>query len=269
MKLPLSAALASSIEILDEAPSTNDVLVARAAELSDFAVVVTGSQTAGRGRLGREWIAPPGRSLAVSVLLRPVLPAGEPLSVGHFGWLPLIAGVAMARAVESLVEAPVGLKWPNDVQISGLKVCGILAELLPTGDAVVMGSGVNLSFTADELPTPTSTSLLLAGAAVAGGELAGDNLADAVLSRYLSTFRQLYGDFVRLGADAEASGIRDAVRETCTTLGQQVRVQLPNGDDLYGTATDVDRHGRLVVRSSADGSERAVAAGDVTHVRYE
>jgi BirA family transcriptional regulator, biotin operon repressor / biotin---[acetyl-CoA-carboxylase] ligase len=264
MKLPLSAAVASSIEILDETPSTNDVLVARASDHSDFAVVVTGSQTAGRGRLGREWIAPPGRSLAVSLLLRPVLPAGEPLSVEHFGWLPLIAGVAMARAVDAIVEAPVGLKWPNDVQISGLKVCGILAELVPTGDAVVMGSGINLSFTADELPTPTSTSLLLAGA-----ELSGDDLADAVLSRYLTSFRALYNEFVRLGADAEASGLRDAVRETCATLGQQVRVQLPNSDDLYGTATDVDRHGRLVVRSSADGSERAVAAGDVTHVRYE
>jgi BirA family transcriptional regulator, biotin operon repressor / biotin---[acetyl-CoA-carboxylase] ligase len=264
MKLPLSAAVASSIEILDETPSTNDVLVARASDLSDFAVVATDSQTAGRGRLGREWIAPPGRSLAVSLLLRPVLPAGEPLSVEHFGWLPLIAGVAMARAIDTLVAAPVGLKWPNDVQISGLKVCGILAELLPTGDAVVMGSGVNLSFAADELPTPTSTSLLLAGA-----ELSGDDLADAVLSRYLAEFLAVYNEFVHLGADAEASGLRDAVRETCTTLGQQVRVQLPNGDDLYGTATDIDRHGRLVVRSSADGSERAVAAGDVTHVRYE
>ena len=141
MQLPLSETIANRLLILAEAGSTNDELVALAGSEPDFSVVVTGNQTAGRGRLGRRWVAPAGSSLATSVLLRPVLPGGEPLAIKHYGWLPLIAGAAMARALQPLVPGRVGLKWPNDVQIDGLKVCGVLAELVPPGDAVVIGSG--------------------------------------------------------------------------------------------------------------------------------
>jgi len=267
MKLPLSAAVVDSLVILPEVGSTNDELVRRASAgtLPDFSVVVTGSQTAGRGRLGRVWVAPPGASLAISVLLRPVLPAGQPLELGHFGWLPLIAGIAMTRAVQTLVPAGrVGLKWPNDVQIDGLKVSGLLAELLPGGDAVVMGAGVNLSLTRDQLPTPVSTSLALSGATPTG-----DELADRTLSAYLTALHGLYTDFVRLGADPAASGVAEQLTELCTTIGQQVKVELPGADDLVGTATGIDAAGRLQVRRSSDGRVTAVAAGDVTHLRYE
>ena len=267
MELPRSLAAAASLEILPAAGSTNDELVARAAELPEFSVVVTDNQTAGRGRLGREWIAPPGATLAISVLLRPVLPHGEPLSLEHYGWLPLISGLAMARAVASLLpdgEERTGLKWPNDVQVDGAKICGILAELVPSGDAVIIGAGLNVSMTAEQLPIPTATSLALGGAT-----LVGDELRDAALSRYLENLRSLYSGFVRLGADAEGSGVLELLTETCTTLGKEVLVHLPGGSELRGTATSIDRSGRLVVRGSRDGHSVAVAAGDVTHVRYE
>ena len=264
MKLPRSTSIAARLLDLPEAGSTNDVLVASAATEPEFSVVVTGSQTAGRGRLGRVWVAPPGSSLAISVLLRPVYPAGEAMPIEHFGWLPLIAGAAMARALAPLVPGTVGLKWPNDVQIDGLKVSGLLAELTPTADAVVLGAGVNLALTADQLPTPVSTSLLLAGA-----DLDGDELADAVLSAYLQNLRDLYTDFLRYGADVDASGTLALLTELCTTLGQQVRVELPGGAGLHGTATGIDRSGRLQVRRGSDGQVVAVAAGDVTHLRYE
>ena len=264
MHLPLAQKAATVLLVLDEASSTNDVLVANAANEPDFSVVATGSQTAGRGRLGREWVARPGRSLAASVLLRPTLPAGEPLGLEHYGWFPLLAGAAMVRAVAPLVAGGVRLKWPNDVQIDGLKVCGLLAELVSSGDAVVVGSGVNLALARDELPTAVSTSLTLSGA-----ELEGDALADAVLSGYLVALRELYGEFLQYGADVEASGALELVTELCSTLGQEVRVELPGGGVLLGTATALDRHGRLLVRSSADGAVTAVAAGDVTHLRYQ
>jgi BirA family biotin operon repressor/biotin-[acetyl-CoA-carboxylase] ligase len=267
MRLPLSAAVAENLRVLPEAGSTNDVLVAEASAgpVADFSVVVTGNQTAGRGRLGRVWVAPAGASLAVSVLLRPVLPAGQPLEIAHFGWLPLIAGVAMTRAVQSLVPAHrVGLKWPNDVQIDGLKVSGLLAELLPSGDAVVLGAGLNLSLTREQLPTPVSTSLALSGAT-----LQGDELADAALSSYLTNLRALYTDFVRLGADPVASGVAEQLDELCTTIGQQVKVELPGAPDLLGAAVGIDVAGRLQVRRLSDGAVTAVAAGDVTHLRYE
>jgi BirA family transcriptional regulator, biotin operon repressor / biotin---[acetyl-CoA-carboxylase] ligase len=170
----------------------------------------------------------------------------------------------MARALAPLVPGRVGLKWPNDVQIDGLKVSGLLAELTADGSAVVLGAGVNLALTADELPTTVSTSLLLAGA-----QLEGDELADAVLSGYLTQLRALYSDFLRYGADVEASGSLDLLTELCTTLGQQVRVELPGGSTLHGTATAIDRSGRIELRRASDGAVIAVAAGDVTHLRYE
>jgi BirA family biotin operon repressor/biotin-[acetyl-CoA-carboxylase] ligase len=170
----------------------------------------------------------------------------------------------MCAAIQPLVPGRVGLKWPNDVQVDGLKVSGLLAELVAPGDAVVMGAGVNLSLTEEQLPTDVSTSLTLAGA-----RLRGDELADAVLSTYLQRLRALCAEFLRFGADIEASGIRTLVSGLCTTLGQRVRVELPNGTDLIGTATGIDPGGRLMVRSASDGQVAAVAAGDVTHLRYE
>lgn len=264
MHLPLSSALAS-IHRLASAPSTNDELLARAATSAEFTVVVTTDQTAGRGRLGREWVAPPGQCLAASVLLRPRMPAGETLGFDHWGWIPLIAGVAMSRAVAAVLPArAASLKWPNDVLVRGRKVCGILGELLPAGDGLVLGAGVNLTIPADGLPTPTSTSLALEGAT-----LEGDELVDAVLSGWLDGFRGLYTEFLRLGGDEEGSGVRAVALEACSTIGQEVRVSLPGGGELVGIAIDIDRAGRICVQSETDGRIQAVAAGDVTHLRYE
>jgi BirA family biotin operon repressor/biotin-[acetyl-CoA-carboxylase] ligase len=270
MQLPLSAAVAARFEILDECGSTNTELVARATGADgdawpDFSVLVTGSQTEGRGRLGRVWVAPPGQTLAISVLLRPLLPAGEPLEIDHFGWLPLIAGIAMTNAVAPLVPMhSVRLKWPNDVQIDGRKVSGLLAELLPSGRAVVMGAGLNLTISRADLPTPTSTSINLNDPILFGAEL-----TDRALAGYLTELGRLYTEFLRFGGDPESSGIAEQLRDRCSTLGSQVRVLLPDGSELLGTAISIDGSGRLSVKKSPDGRVVAVAAGDVTHLRYE
>lgn len=263
MHLPLSSAAVPRLVVVDECTSTNDLLVASAAQEPDLSVLVTDRQTAGRGRLRREWIAPAGESLAISVLVRPVTADGVPLEPARFGWMPLLAGLAMARAVASVVPADrVGLKWPNDVQIDGLKVSGVLAEVAGTGDAIVVGAGVNLAIPADRLPTPVSTSLVVAGA-----EERGDALADAVLSAYLLAFRALYSALLAHGGDAVSSGLLADVRHACTTLGREVAVELPDGTTLRGVATGIDASGRLEVRSSADGRTSSLSVGDVTHVR--
>lgn len=266
MHLPLSHAIAGHLVVLPEIGSTNVELVARAsaADLPDFSVLVTDTQTAGKGRLGRSWVAPPGTTLAISVLLKPrTLPTGaEPRAdIPRLGWLPLLAGLAMTRAVGSLVSShAVSLKWPNDVQVDGLKVSGILTELLPQGHSAVVGAGLNLTMTQADLPVPTATSLTLAG-------VQEDGLADRALSAYLQHLRKLYETFSNSGLDATASGLREAVTRACSTLGRRVRVELPNGSELYGTAESIDELGRLVVRTGAD--EQRVAAGDVTHLRHE
>ncbi|MFF2370028.1 biotin--[acetyl-CoA-carboxylase] ligase [Agromyces sp. NPDC058110] len=282
MDLPKSRAVAPRLEFLVTATSTNDALReaaggADAAGWPHGAVLVTDDQTRGRGRLGRTWLAPTGKTLAISVLLRPQDVAGGPLPSDAYGWIPLIAGAAMTEAVTRAVAAAgasappadpddtsggveVALKWPNDVLVSGFKVCGILSELLPESGAVIVGAGLNLTLDEHDLPTLTSTSLLLATG------VAPD--ADAVLADYLAGFARLFDAFAAAGGDAEASGVAAVVAGLCGTLGSEVRVELPGDEELLGTAERLDADGRLVVRARENGEEQAVAAGDVTHLRY-
>lgn len=268
MDFPRSTALAARFEQLRRAGSTNDELVRRATGPEavgwpDLSVLVTDDQTGGRGRLGRPWFAPAGKSLAISVLLRPGTPtaagpARPTLLIESFAWFPLLAGLAMARAVDTVIPTGVALKWPNDVLIGGLKVCGILSELLPSADGVVVGAGLNITLQKQDLPTDTSTSLVLAGAA--------EPDADVVLAAYLRELRLLYRSYLEADGSAASSGLLAAVTERCESIGRPVRVELPSGKRLTGTATAIDSDGRILVES--DTGLTAVAAGDVTHLRY-
>lgn len=245
MDLPLARAVAPHLEFVTSTGSTNADLTARPA--THFAVLATSHQTAGRGRLGRSWVSPPRSALAVSVLLKP-----DSLPLPSAGWLPLLAGVAMARAVQPLVPGrEVGVKWPNDVLVEGRKVSGILSELVP-GGGVVVGAGLNVALTKEQLPTEASTSLVLEGASP-------DGLLDRALAGYLTQLRELYDGFA---ATWDARELRDAVRAACESIGRNVVVLLPAGDELRGVAEDIDGDGRLVVRNKG---LTAVAAGDVVH----
>lgn len=239
------------VEWVSESASTNAELVRRAslAELADFTVLATTNQTAGRGRLGRSWVSPPGTTIAVSVFLRP----GDGMP-----WLSLLAGLAMTRAVRSLIPGqPVALKWPNDVQVDGFKVSGLLGEIVPTGGAV-MGAGLNLTMAEDQLPVATATSLTLRGADPT-------ELPDRALAVYLEEFASQWRAFADSSFDPEA-GLRAAVTAACGTLGREVRVELPDGSTELGVAESIDALGRLVV--GGRGRRLTVAAGDVTHLRH-
>src|ERR1700731_2271528 len=151
-----------SVEVVPVTGSTNADLLARAdAGEPEGAVLVAEQQDAGRGRLGRAWVSPPRAELTFSVLLRP---AAVPRA--RLGWLPLLAGVAVAAAVRDVAAVNARLKWPNDVLAGPAKLAGLLAEA--TGDAVVVGIGVNVSTGPAELPPPgpgalPATSLRLEG----------------------------------------------------------------------------------------------------------
>ena len=259
MELKLSSEFASRIEYLPVTGSTNSDLLSLSAskpELwTDFSVLVTDNQVAGRGRLDRQWVAQPGAGLAVSVLLRPTK-----FGMGSFGWLPLLAGLAMKNAVSSLIEeAPVSIKWPNDVLVAGEKIAGLLAEVLPSGDGVVIGAGLNLKQSKEELPIEKATSLKLHG--VENFEL------DDVLVRYLASFKRLYEEFSDSSGDAESSGLRQSVQEATSTIGTSVKVLLPDGSDFSGKAVGLDATGRLLVAMADPLEIRAVAAGDIQHLR--
>lgn len=254
-RLMLSRAVSPDLEWRESSPSTNSELVARAAQLPDLAVLATTDQTAGRGRLGRVWTAPAGSALAVSVLVRHEGVADP----RRLGWVPLVAGVAMTRAVRALGVPAAGLKWPNDVLVDGLKLSGILTELTPHG--VVIGAGLNLSMTRDELPVPTATSLALLGLP------RDDGLVDRALAGYL---RELVALVAQWRAVPDPASLRSVVEPELQTLGRAVRVDRPGLAALLGMAVGLDDDGRLRVRSAepVDGLV-AVAAGDVTHLRYE
>lgn len=238
----------SAVEVLATTASTNADVVAAVADGAPEGLVVTAEhQTAGRGRLDRRFETPPRAALLVSVLLRP---DGVPLH--RWTWLPLLAGVAVDRTARDCGVAS-GLKWPNDVLVDGRKLCGILVERAEglAGPAAVLGIGLNLTLTPDELPVPTATSFAIEGA--------GTVDRATVLRRLLGHLEPLYRRWVDGGGDPAT--VREAYLERCVTVGSQVQVLLPDGSTLRGRADDVDPLGRLVVAG------RAVTAGDVTHVR--
>lgn len=239
------------VDVVDATGSTNaDLLDAAAEGAPDRTVLVAERQEAGRGRLARSWISPPGSGLTVSVLLRP---AGVPPS--RFGWLPLLAGLALLDAVRALAPVPCGLKWPNDLLVGAAprKAAGILAEV--AGPAVVVGIGVNV--VAAPPDQPGATSLHAEGAPVERGELLVGLLTR--LAEREAAWREGRGD-------PDATRLRADYRAGCASLGEQVRVELPGGSVHTGIAEDVDADGRLLLLD-ASGRRRAIAAGDVVHLR--
>ena len=159
-----------------------------------------------------------------------------------------MAGYAVARALGDFAD----LKWPNDVMIGDRKVCGILVERVNTRPPMaVIGIGINVDQTEDELPVPTATSLALSGHPVDRTTLFGDVLRS--LGSALDDFAGSPGTFI------------DRYRDRSATLDQAVRVDLPGEQSVTGRVADVDAHGRLVL--DTDDGTLTLSAGDVVHLR--
>ncbi|OHO61537.1 biotin--[acetyl-CoA-carboxylase] ligase [Corynebacterium sp. HMSC036D02] len=273
------------IDYTESTGSTNTDLM-QADKVADGTVLLANEQVAGKGRLGRQWVSPAGSQLIFSVLILPD-------SLDHLGTLPLAAGLAVTDSVEKAV-----LKWPNDVQIDGKKLCGILAEAGPVGEAfksapktevskaeinkaevnkaeinkaeinkaevskaeiapktqtanppsarVVVGMGINVTLTREELPIEAATSLALEGL-----ETDRTQLAVTVLKNLRRRITQWEQQDPQLMAD---------YRKVCSSIGQEVRLEAPTGD-VIGTVEGVADDGRINV-----GGEY-YSAGDVTHLR--
>jgi BirA family biotin operon repressor/biotin-[acetyl-CoA-carboxylase] ligase len=247
------------VDVVAETGSTNADLLADQ-EAPDRSLLVAELQSAGRGRLDRTWTSPAGAGLTFSVLLRPTVP---PVPIATWGWLPLLAGVALHTAVVSFAGVDATLKWPND--LLGVpaapapslprKLAGVLAQT--SGEAVVIGVGLNVSTTADELPVGTATSLALCGAP----NVQRTRLLVAILTALDARLEQ----WAAFGGDAEACGLADAYRASCSTIGQPVSVAGTDGRVIVGTARAIDLDGRLVVATEA--GDEVVGAGDVQHLR--
>lgn len=258
------------VEYVEQTGSTNTDLM-KAENVADGTVLLTNEQFSGKGRLGRTWVSPAGSQLILSVLILPD-------SLEHLGTLPLASGLAVTDTVEGSV-----LKWPNDVHINGNKLCGILAEAGPVGAAfksapktevskaevnkaevnkaevapktqaapapsarVVVGMGLNVTLTREQLPIEKATSLMLEGRDTDRTEL-----AIALLKNLRRRITQWENQDPQLMAD---------YRAVCSSIGQEVRLEAPTGD-VVGVVEGIGDDGRINV-----GGEY-YSAGDVTHLR--
>ncbi len=233
--------------------STNDDLAALVRESGAAAVagrvLVTEEQTAGRGRSGRQWSCPAGAGLMFSVAVDV-----SDIPSARRAWTGVALAVAVSSAFESVAGVRAGLKWPNDVLVDGAKCGGVLAESV--GDLVLVGAGLNVSLHRAELPRPDATSLWLAGAPVN---------RNALLGGVLDEFGRLLADWRAVGGDVDRAGLRPAYLDACVTIGSNVRLELPGGGAVVGTAVDVDADGALVLDTGVD--RLRYSAGDVVHLR--
>ena len=259
----------TTIDFVEKTGSTNTDLM-QATNVADGTVLLADEQLSGKGRLGRSWTAPAGSQVIFSVLLLPE-------SLEHLGTLPLAAGLAVTDSIEGTV-----LKWPNDVHIDGNKLCGILAEAGPVGQAfkaapkteltkvevgkaevnkaevnkavggaapsarVVVGMGINVTLTREDLPIEKATSLELEGRDTDRTELA------------ITVLKNLRRRIVQW-ENQDPQLLRD-YRAVCSSLGQEVRLETPSGD-VTGHVDGIGEDGRIMVAGEY------YSAGDVTHLR--
>jgi BirA family biotin operon repressor/biotin-[acetyl-CoA-carboxylase] ligase len=248
-----------ALEYRAQVGSTNDLVRAAAqAGAEEGLVIVAEEQLSGRGRQGRGWSAPPGSSLLLSVLLRPLWLAPE----ASFA-LTMLAGVALCEAAEAVAPLRAALKWPNDLMLpapdaAGLrKAAGVLSEVCLEREQlawVAVGMGLNVNWTpAGQIDGRDLALAATSLSAAAGAPIDRRALLGALLGRLDERYAAL-----RLGRREELLG---AWRSRLETLGRRVQVRLPQ-TTLEGFAEGVDPSGALLLRD-ADGRLHIVTAGDV------
>jgi BirA family transcriptional regulator, biotin operon repressor / biotin---[acetyl-CoA-carboxylase] ligase len=243
--LEKSLQVCPNLEYFEQIESTNSYLLTRdLGALEDFSAVVAAEQTAGQGRLGRQWVSEPGSSISLSLLLKPKA------SVQQLSWLTLVAAVSVRHALTELGIAEVSIKWPNDVLVAHKKISGILAQL--NGENLILGLGINLEPQQGAPEWATSIS-----------ESGVTSSFDEVLAAVLTQLRARY---LRFLADPNwaIETTRNEFLEHSSTIGSEVRAILPNGEEIRGKAIDIDFQGNLLIDS---GKVTPVSAADIVHLR--
>jgi len=237
----ISAYLSSNywrVRVLDEVGSTQDILKTELVSNGDC--VVAEFQSAGRGRLDRKFESVPNVALLFSFYI-------EPERAGEWGWIPLIAGTAVARTLNELTDThSFTTKWPNDVLAASGKVCGILCEKY--GDGIIVGIGINVSTEESELPVDTASSVFIE----TGIELDRNELLPKLLHEFQNLFQRWN----------QGEDLRSTYRALSGTIGLDVSVTLPHSPPIEGRAIDVDGEGRLKLESGD-----LISVGDVVHLR--
>lgn len=251
------------VEITPTTGSTNADLLARLASTTPDLAVAHGSllvaehQDAGRGRFDRTWSSPPSAGITASVVWRL---EGCPRS--RAGWIALLAGLGVVNAVREIAGVEAFLKWPNDIVVLGSsgpnKLGGLLIEVAATGEYVV-GLGLNVSTTTEELPHSAAVSLHSLGCAPISRE--------ALVAAVARTWDDLLRAWQAAAWDPVASGLAQEVVAAMATIGTEVRVEFSPTDHIVGRAGGLDEFGRLLVEVAGEPGPQAIAAGDVFHLR--
>ncbi|HYP22976.1 MAG TPA: biotin--[acetyl-CoA-carboxylase] ligase [Actinomycetota bacterium] len=256
IRAALRGSFGAELRTFDAIGSTNDEALAWAeAGAPEGAVVTADQQTAGRGRWNRSWLSPPGRSISLSLVLRPA-------SIEQAGLVTTLLGVAAAEAVEAAAGIGCGIKWPNDVVAPGGKVAGILVESRSSGGSlgfVVAGIGVNVSWGPDEMPAE-----IREGASSLVAEGAGPLPRAAVIAELLWAIEHWYGRCASASGRAE---VVQAATQRSTILGHPVLLRRSDGTLQEARAVALLEDGALQVE--VDGSLVGVTAGEVERIRTE
>jgi BirA family biotin operon repressor/biotin-[acetyl-CoA-carboxylase] ligase len=257
-----SKTLNQSLFIFEELNSTNTFALELAKNPTpQGTVVLADSQTAGRGRLQRSWFSPKGANIYGSLAFS----FNSPIQT--IGWVPLMAGIAIAQAIEDHVEIGITLKWPNDILVDERKVGGILCESFKrnsTETCVVIGFGINVNLS--EAAFPKDLKLIATSL-----QIQSQHTLDRhhLLKSIITTLEQGWEELISQGPQA----CQLAYSSRCSTLGKQIQVQFPDGSELEGLAQSIGAQGQLQLRPSpSDAKEqsariREVHAGDIRHIR--
>jgi BirA family biotin operon repressor/biotin-[acetyl-CoA-carboxylase] ligase len=229
------------VSVVDLTTSTQEDLAEKIStgDAHNGDVIVANFQSAGRGRLDRSFSAPASTALLFSFYFTPTQHRAD------WGFIPLLAGVSVAKTLNEL-NAGVLIKWPNDLLIKQKKVGGIISTIHNEG--VIVGIGINVSMTTEELPVSSATSLELEGVLT----LDRNDLLAKILNGLESEFNQW--DQGRLFVDQ--------YKVLSATIGAEVRIELPGGQQILSKAISIDNQGQLHLE---DG--QIVSVGDVIHLR--
>ena len=239
------------IDYFDEIGSTQRIAAELAAQgVAQGAVVIAERQSAGRGRMGRQWHSPSGMNLYATIILRPTIPIAE------VPRLSLVAGVAAAEALEMAAPGIVALKWPNDIWLNGLKAGGIIAEAVTDANhglqCVLLGIGLNLNLAARDIPPELqgkATSVLIATGYPCDRSAIASALLQKLNTRYMETERRGF------------AAVRPLWERYSALTGKSVTV-VDGASRIAGTVAGIDADGALLLET-AEGPTR-ILTGDVS-----
>lgn len=242
--------IGADIYLFDAIDSTNSHAHKLAKEgAKEGTVVLSESQSKGKGRLGRSWFSPSGVNIYLSVILRPQMPSSK------ITLLTFAAAIAVAKAIRDIAGLDADIKWPNDILIKGKKVAGILSEMDAKSDAVrfvVIGIGINVNLDIKDIPSELidkATSIKIET------NITIDRMN--LICRVLENLEEWYNIFER----NRVNDIIDEWKRLAITIGRDVKVQSGNSF-IEGRAVDIDENGALLIKDS-DGIIQRALSGDV------